>query len=372
MKTPFMSDDGWFHVLSVLPDDLEESAREKLAIRRCREIQSAADLLRMCLAYGVCDMSLRQAAAWATTIGLGELSNVAVLKRLQQAGEWLGHLVTQWLVQRGLTTDVPARPLRILDATCVRAPGSNPSNYYRLHVRFDLPKMRIVDVELTDPHEAEDFRRHPPHPNEILIADRGYGYAGGIGSILRQQGHVVVRIHWRCVSLQTQKGKRLDLPALLQTLEADEVGDWPILLRDKNQVYPLRLVALVNSQAATEREVKHLREAAHKHQHGVDPRSIKMAAYTYVLTDLPAQEVSAIQVLELFRFRWQVELAFKRLKSLLHIDHLLAKGSQLARTYLLSNILGALIIEELWDRAVSFFPWGFPLFATAVEPLASL
>src|SRR5258707_2794036 len=74
---------GWDRLLSRFGSarELEVTAKASGALLRCREIKNAGDLLRLALAYGPCGMSLRVAAAWAETIGLGSLSAVAVLKR---------------------------------------------------------------------------------------------------------------------------------------------------------------------------------------------------------------------------------------------------------------------------------------------------
>lgn len=369
MKTTILQDQDWFRVLSLLPEDLEESAIAKLAIARYRQVQSASDLLRICLAYGVCDLSLRQTAAWASTIGLGELSNVAVLKRLRAASDWLGHLVGQWLTERGLTANVPARRVRIVDASTVCSPGK--SGNYRIHASFDLEQMRMVDVEVSDVKVGETFRNFKVHKDEILLGDRGYGTRGGIASVLEQNGHVVVRVHWRTMPLETKGGKPLDTLALLETLDADEMGDWPVYIRHDDKRYCLRLVAIRKSRAATEKAQKELRRKAQKRGYKPDARSLKAAAFTYVLSDLDVREAPTIQVLELYRLRWQIELVFKRIKSLLTLN-LRAKDEDLARAYLLANILGALIVEELSGQALSFFPWGFRLSKTSCKLLANV
>ena len=68
--------------------------------------------------------------------------------------------------------------------------------------------------------------------------------------------------------------------------------------------------------------------------------------------------------------RWQIEITFKRLKSLLHLDQLRAKEPALARAYILAKLLGALLVEELAASGVSFFPWGYRLFPTQHQSLA--
>ena len=364
-------DEEWAHLLTMLPDDFEQSCVNKLAIERFREIRSASDLLRLCFAYGVCDLSLRQTAAWASTIGLAQLSNVAVLKRLRSAGDWLGHLVMQWFEQRGFAKDVPAMQIRIIDGSTVSTPGRNAGDY-RLHAAFDLAEMCLVDVELTDTKKGESLSRHAVWPDEVVLADRGYGKRPQIADTLSRGAHVIVRIHFLTMPLETHQGKPIDALALLETLDEHEIGDWPVYMRYKDQQYPMRLVAVKKSREAAE---KSIRQAKRKSQNNggrkPDPRSLKAAWYTYVLTDLTPDEVSAKHVLELYRLRWQIELAFKRIKSLLHLD-LRAKGVELARTYIFANILASLMIEEMSGNALSFFPWGFRLSTKTCQPLASI
>src|SRR5271165_5319019 len=101
---------------------LEQSARDTKAFLRARAIATAVDLLRLILAYCLSDRGLRSTAAWATAIGLANLSNVALLQRLRRCGDWLALLVGEALAvaapqaSRGL--------IRIIDATTVPKAGA--------------------------------------------------------------------------------------------------------------------------------------------------------------------------------------------------------------------------------------------------------
>jgi IS4 transposase len=92
----------------------------------------------------------------------------------------------------------------------------------------------------------------------------------------------------------------------------------------------------------------------------VDPRTLEAAGYIFVLTSLE-ESITAAQVLHLYRFRWQVELAFKRLKSILHFDQLPGKDPALARTTLYAKLLAALLLEDYTTKFLAIFPWGYPL-----------
>jgi hypothetical protein len=72
--------------------DLDRLALETKAIQRRREVVDGAALLRIALARGPGGLSLRQTAAWASMLGIAELSNPGVKYRLNQATEFLAAL----------------------------------------------------------------------------------------------------------------------------------------------------------------------------------------------------------------------------------------------------------------------------------------
>lgn len=122
----------------------------------------------------------------------------------------------------------------------------------------------------------------------------------------------------------------------------------------------MRLVVVRKSEeAAEEGRKKTLREAARK-GHKLQPETVELAGYVLVLTSTAAADFTPEEILEIYRFRWQIELVFKRLKSLLQLDELPAKDPDLARTFLLSKLLAALLLEDLTQNYLAFSPWGVP------------
>src|ERR1035437_8273128 len=274
--------DEWPIILDMLPPGLADSPCAMLALQPHPAVGSAGDLLRLALAYGLCDMSLRQTAAWAQVLGLGELSDVAVLNRLRKAAPWLGHLVLAWLQQRGQPTQVPQARVRLVDATVISQPGSRGIDW-RVHLGLDLARLTIVSLEVTGPEGGESLRRHPVAPGEIVVADRGYGSREGLASVLDAGGHVVVRISRHNCPLETRRGQPVELLDLLETLTLGEVGDWPVQFRGPDQVYPLRLVALRNTAEAARQAQQKLHQAAAKRQGQTDSRNLRAAAFTCVV-----------------------------------------------------------------------------------------
>ena len=64
-----------------------------------------------------------------------------------------------------------------------------------------------------------------------------------------------------------------------------------------------------------------------------------------LLTSLGADRATPDEVAQLYRMRWQVELAFKRLKSLGRFGDLQASDPRLARSWLLAHLIAAVLIE---------------------------
>jgi Transposase DDE domain len=331
------------------PAALEESAKRCGALKRRREISRAEDLLRLSLAYGPCGMSLRTAAAWATMADIAKISDVAVLKRLRACGDWLEELVGLLLSQRlrklrfGL-----GRVIRLYDATTVSHPGSDRADW-RLHATYDPRAGQLSDVKLTTVKGGESLTRARVSAGEIWVADRGLAKGPGLAHVRRHGADFVVRISWNSLALRDQAGEQYDLAARLEAM-----GDAPsrqfraVVVTGKGQTMPIRLLVRRKSPEEEAHEIKRLREKAARRGRTrrsgqPDRRSLLAARYIILATSL---EAPPRQLFELYRLRWQIELAFKRLKSLLHFDQLQAKQPELARTWLLAHLIAALLIDD--------------------------
>lgn len=313
------------------------------------------------MAYGFCGFSLRETAAWASVAGVAHVSDVALLKRFRAAGDWMNELLGVFLQQR-LGVPEPSlsnfTAVRLIDATAVSKPGSRGTDW-RLHMGFDLRAQRIRSLELTGGVGGESFRRLTPQPGELLIADRGYARASGLRWVMSHKANFLVRVPWNNVPLETARGASVDVIEWLRALPEATPVELNVRLRGGSA--PLRLIALRKSEPAAEASRRKILQRATNHTKGTDPRTLEAAGYVLLLTNVEGKCLSTVQVVEAYRFRWQIELCFKTLKSVLSFDVLPAKDPHLARTILAAKLLGALLIEEFSQKYLSFSPWGYPL-----------
>src|SRR5216683_8430559 len=187
---------------------LKVTARETKAFLRPRGITNAVDLLRLVLAYCLGERGLRSTAAWATSIGLVDISSVALLYRLRQCGDWLAMLVGQALADAAPQAS-RGRMIRIVDATTVPKKGSSArknNELWRIHSAFDLPQERFGHFELTDQQAGETLDRIPVVAGEIRLGDRAYLQPDRMASVIEAGADVVIRAGWKSACWLDSKG----------------------------------------------------------------------------------------------------------------------------------------------------------------------
>ncbi|MCE5335041.1 MAG: transposase [Desulfobacteraceae bacterium] len=87
------------------------------------------------------------------------------------------------------------------------------------------------------------------------------------------------------------------------------------------------------------------------------PETLKYAEYVSVFTTVNRRFLKAEDVLGLYRCRWQIELVFKRLKSIIGLGHLPKHNKESCAAWLHGKLFVALLIERLYQGA-EFFPRG--------------
>lgn len=357
--------DHWPEVRTHLPAafDLEATARSCGALTRVREIKSAEMLLRLALAYGGLGMSLRETCAWAEAGGIASLSDPSLLERLCKAAPWLGHIVAALIAEQG---KVPAGRwagyrLCALDGTSICEPGADRTTW-RLHVGYDLATGQVDQIELTDGHGAENLQRLDYRAGDIVLADRCYARPRDLRPVLEAGADFIVRTGWNSLRLLQIDARPFDLFAALAA-QAEQEGEVQVRIHEGTteaalEPLILRLVIRRKDPQQAEAEQKRLLKDARKRGKQPDPRSLEAAKYILLLTSLPADAFPPTDILALYRFRWQIELAFKRFKSLAGLDQLPARKPELARAWIYARLIVAIIAEQIAGQVPDSSPCG--------------
>ena len=350
---------GW------LGEDLAYSAKSCGFVRRSTGKADAELWLRLILMHVAGGLSLTQTMLRAAELNWCELSHVALFKRLRASQQWLAELCAGLLAwQRARLDDSRCWPqgleVRLIDATDIQEPGSTGTDW-RIHYSLSMPQMVCDHFELTDAKGGEKLARFPLRKGQLAVADRGYSNRAGVAHVIDSGAEVLVRWNPASLPLEDADGRSHDQLAWLRKLPATAPRERAVFIRHQNRVYPLRLCAVRKSRLACEAARKRARRKAEKNGREVQEQTLEYAQYVMVLCSAPQFALPLAGALDLYRGRWQVELVFKRLKSLLQAGHVPKESDESARAWMQAKILLALLIERtLWEGEF-LSPWGHGL-----------
>jgi hypothetical protein len=341
-----LHEEEWEYVRTLLPSDLEESARKTNALLRCRNVPDAAALMRLALAYAVSDLSLKDVAAWASALDVAQITGPGLFYRLRESEVWLEQVLGQVLGDQ-VPQAAGGWPVRVVDATVINGPGKKPVQW-RAHVQTDPATGGFRAVELTDDSGGEKLGRHHFRPGEVVLGDRAYATARGVHAVRRAEAHVIARFN----------------PGNLRTCDAQRQR---ILLVEKEGEIPVVGVVeySVTIPVPPEPNKSHKSWNSAKAIAWIPARAIaartRAGEVIWILTTLETSQLPGIAVMGLYRLRWQIELLFKRLKSLLHLDTLPSREGPTAKSWMLARLIAAGLAQRLVQPSGPLSPWGYEL-----------
>jgi len=358
--------EDWELLLSFLPEGWTEMASKFNAVKGLRKDKSPDKLLRVLLIHIGCGYSLRETVVRVKKAQLGDLSDVALLKRLRKCKEWLLAMCVALFKERGVKLlPTPGFQMRTFDATTVKEPGTTGS-LWRIHYSVSLPSLNCDFFKLTETKGAgtgESFKQFPINNGDYILADRGYSTPSGIAYVVEKRAYVTVRVNTASLPLQTLEGASFELLKKLGTLKGTHLSNsWPAVTYE-NSFYKVqgRICAIRKSEEAIDIAHKKLKRNASKKGCKLQPETLEYAKYIILFTTFPEVDFSSEEVLEWYRVRWQVELVFKRFKSLAGLGHLPKYDDDSSKAWLYGKLLVALLTEKLAEYASFFSPWGYIL-----------
>lgn len=374
MNQPNGAEEDWELLRSFLPVRWRELATTTGALKGLRQDKSEDDLLRVLLIHIGCGYSLRETVARARQAKLADLSDVSLLKRLRKSKAWLQALCLE-LVQeqasgRGLP---PVPPLCVVDSTLVKEPGQTGS-LWRIHYRLQWPGLACDHFKITSntgPGTAEALCQFLLRKGEHLLADRGYCHAADLHYADQAGAKALVRLNPDAIRLETEAGEPFPLLARLKHVtKPGERREWPVWIPFAG-ARPLcaRLCLVRKGAVAIAQSLKKLERKANKQGRTLQPATRRYAEFVMVLTTFSPTLFPLARVLECYRFRWQIELLFKRFKQLAQLGHLPKYDDDSSQAWLYGKLFVALLTEKLIAHARAFSPWGYKLPPPA-EPLA--
>ena len=333
---------------------------------RLRGFPSPDVLLRMLMLHVAWGYSLRETVVRAKLANWTDISDVALLKRLRNSEEWLRLLCIKLLWENVAYRfeEGTSRTIRIVDGTIVREPGKTGSQW-RILYSIRLPSLVCDFFEGTatiGEGSGESLNRLPVGPQELILADAGYCSVAGIEYVWQHGADVLVRVNPQSFVAYSACGRRISLLPRLRTLsKAGQFGEWRVVLHGQGSSFAGGLCAVRKSDCAIQQAHRRLQRKASKKQMITRPETLEFAKYVIVFTTRSSG--STADVLRSYRMRWQIELVFKRLKSLAQLGHLPKHDDRSSRAWIYGKLLVTLLAQKLIRIGRDISPSGYPFSA---------
>ena len=335
-------------LVKLLPSGYEQACFDKKAITRKRTIKEPLDLLRLILFYLSGNKSLIDVSQFALMGGIGKISDVGFMKRFIKCKDWI-----IWLTQNILPNPVTQykkpgwlEPYQVLavDASDVVDKGA-VKRLWRLHYAVDLFTLTCSQFKVTGQDVGESLKNFTLAKGCLVIADRAYGTIKSMEHCLAAGGDFIIRIKNKAFNIYDPSGNKLDFTGWLRTV-GETAEELSVYIRDsEKKLVPLRICACKKTKAEIAIEKARIKRMESRKQVKLSSETVFTHSYMFVITSLPA-EIPAAEILSCYRLRWQVELVFKRLKSLLGLGSMPTKTKEAGEAWINGKMLLSLLTEK--------------------------
>lgn len=346
------------YLMALLPEGYEQECYKTGAIVRKRGVTSPADLMMLAMFHLQNGCSLLEISEVARITKLGNMSDVAFMKRFEKCGMWF----------RGINEKLGAecwvdyaKPGWLAGKTLVGVDGSDVSEkgrsgrIYRLHYALDIFEMVSIEHKITTNKTGESLLNFNPQPGYIMVADRCYATIKGIAHCCEHGAEYIIRLRKNSFTVRDESNEKVDLVNMLANLAEGEYLDYSAFATNsEGEKMPVRICAKRKTTEAIVQTGKKLRRQESKRQIKISDEAKVFNEYIIVVTNL-GEAISAGEILEAYRLRWQVEIYFKRLKSILDFGELPKRRPDSVIAWLNGKLMIALLIETAIAKA-SFSP----------------
>ena len=340
-------------MLEYMPEGYEIAARSSGAMERAREIKSARDLLMLCLVYLYKGLSLLEVSVYATVENVARISGVNFMKRFGKCGEWFRSIAVKldYAGKAGYRRPAVFEGFRIIavDASDIVQKGALKLEYH-LHYAYDIFDMQTVEYKFTTNKVGETLKNFKSFKSgDIVLADRIYGTITSILHCIGSGADYIFRLKHKAFLLYDESGMEMDLNGRLSEIAGTGNVDFNAYFKKGEKLMPIRICAIKKDSAAIEKSKKRVKKLESKKQLKFSDESRFMNDYIVVATSL-SWDIPAAEILELYRYRWQIELFFKRAKSLLQLGNLPNKKEENILAWLDGKMLCALLVELIQSK----------------------
>lgn len=257
--------------------------------------------------------------------------------------------------------DFCKRILVIDSTTCAVSPllallfpgsgGDGPVASYKLQLVLDIKGGKLLSSEITEGRKPDQkYASMLPQllqPGDLIIQDLGYFNIPVFEAISQLGAYFLSRLRFGSRICHLLDGHQLTLSEILK----EQTTDQDVLIGCDDHQIASRLIAIpVPEEVANKRRQKVREDARRRRGKQPSAERLRYCGWTIFITNIPRAYLPFDIVWAIYRLRWQIELFFKVLKSVLNLDKLRTSNPYRLKCHVLGKlILAALLFRVFGD-----------------------
>ncbi len=328
---------------------VKKKLEEKKVIRRKRIIKDYETLVLAAMLYIIRQLSFQRLSETMAEEYQIVMSNTSWKKQLTKLApslfaamlEYVSNKSKEWSYCK--THKVLERfQAYILDTTKFSVEGGD-GVAVQVHTQISVTDLSALYMSVTDCHTAESVSNFKIQEGRLYIADRAYGTTPQLLQLIKEKSNFIIRITPNHITLyrDNQCAKKVNWNKLL----SNSSFSCSCFIKKKKEIFKLRLVgAMIPEEKHPDIEKRVCRNAT-KGQYQVTQQSLDYAKWVLLATTVPY--VKSSDILSFYRLRWNIELFFKRAKTLLHFRKIPFSSPSLQISLVLLWVSLAIFISQI-------------------------
>lgn len=197
--------------------------------------------------------------------------------------------------------------------------------------------------------------------NDLVLRDLGYYLLDSMKKIEEKNAHYVSRFKVDVNVYESKESKKpLDLANFLEWKTALGIVDVMVFLGAER--HPVRLVACLLSEEAVNKRLRDANRTASRRGAKISKKKRTLLKYSIFITNIPADKISAQEIMAIYRARWRIEIIFKQWKSCLKLHIFKGFNKDRFHCFMYGRLIMAILMGSVGPPLIRYaFELGYEL-----------
>jgi hypothetical protein len=227
--------------------------------------------------------------------------------------------------------------------------GNFVSAIINIQYAFDLKHGNWENLEFTKVTQNDQGHSkktlHLVQKGDLHIRDLGFVTLTYLAKIIHEEAFFLNRLHPQWKPVECSSGKRIDWTALRQRMQRNQRGHFEtmVTIGSGKDTFNCRLIAVAVHEQVWAERIRKAQARAKSMGVSLSDEYRARCRFSIFITNVAPQTLKAMDVIQLYRLRWQVELVFKTWKSLLGVHRVKAVKRERLECQLLARFIWILM-----------------------------